>query len=285
MVLATRLEITMKFKKVRHLWGFNHPIEEAARRAAEAGYDALEMALLGDLDQGAIGAAVEKNGLELIVQIHTKDFVAGDSPADHLADFRERVARAKGFGAVFVNSHSGRDEWSFSEAKSFFSEAVKIAEGEGISVSHETHRSRVLFNPYVSRDLCEAVPGLRLTADYSHWVCVCERIFAYDDANLKGLSERVDYVHGRVGHSQGPQVNDPRSSEHRDTVAAFRSWWSEIWKAQASAGRASTYFCPEFGPPPYLPTLPFTGAPVTNLNEVCNWMAGEAEGWFGELNV
>jgi hypothetical protein len=30
---------------------------------------------------------------------------------------------------------------------------------------------------------------------------------------------------------------------------------------------------PEFGPPPYLHTLPFTQAPVADLAEMCDWMA------------
>jgi hypothetical protein len=28
---------------------------------------------------------------------------------------------------------------------------------------------------------------------------------------------------------------------------------------------------PEYGPPPYLPTIPYTGAPVADLWAICEW--------------
>jgi hypothetical protein len=41
-----------------------------------------------------------------------------------------------------------------------------------------------------------------------------------------------------------------------------------------------SYACPEFGPQPYLPSLPFTNVPVTDLNAVCNWVAGHLRSNF-----
>jgi hypothetical protein len=42
---------------------------------------------------------------------------------------------------------------------------------------------------------------------------------------------------------------------------------------------------PEFGPAPYLQLLPFTQVPVTNLADVCDWMARREKTAFDlELN-
>ena len=30
---------------------------------------------------------------------------------------------------------------------------------------------------------------------------------------------------------------------------------------------------PEFGPYPYMPTIPFENKPVADLNAICDWMA------------
>lgn len=67
-----------------------------------------------------------------------------------------------------VSVHS----WSYAESLDFFSQATsytKCAVPAGVSVYHETHRGRALYNPWVCRDLVRALPDLMLTADYSHW--------------------------------------------------------------------------------------------------------------------
>jgi limonene-1,2-epoxide hydrolase len=48
----------------------------------------------------------------------------------------------------------------------------------GISVSHETHRGRALFNPFITAHLLNRFSALHITADWSHWVVVCERLLA-----------------------------------------------------------------------------------------------------------
>jgi hypothetical protein len=46
-----------------------------------------------------------------------------------------------------------------------------------------------------------------------------------------------------------------------------------IWQSQWERGLAESTLTPEFGPPPYLPTLPHTYVPVADLANVCDWMA------------
>lgn len=66
-----------------------------------------------------------------------------------------------------------------------FGRASKQIEGGlGVSVSHETHRGRALFNPFITAHLLNKFPTLYITADWSHWTVVCERLLAtsvYDE--------------------------------------------------------------------------------------------------------
>lgn len=39
----------------------------------------------------------------------------------------------------------------------FFEAALRIEQEMGVMVVHETHRRRVLYNPFVARDLCRKV--------------------------------------------------------------------------------------------------------------------------------
>ena len=44
-------------------------------------------------------------------------------------------------------------------------------------------------------------------------------------------------------------------------------------KAQEKRGFRISTLTPEFGPPDYQHTLPFTRVPVSNLEEICDWQA------------
>jgi hypothetical protein len=80
-------------------------------------------------------------------------------------------------------------------------------------------------------------------------------------------------VHARVGYEQGPQVPDPRAPEYQRHLEAHEAWWRLVWKAQERRGFRISTLTPEFGPPDYQHTLPFTRAPVSNLEEICDWQA------------
>lgn len=81
-------------------------------------------------------------------------------------------------GCAYVDKvHSGCDSWSFDQSLAFFRECLAIEDELAIKVVHETHRQRVLFNPWVTRDLLTALPGLKVNADLSHFCVVAERIF------------------------------------------------------------------------------------------------------------
>lgn len=73
--------------------------------------------------------------------------------------------------------HSGCDSWSYEQSLGFFKECLQIEQEIGIKVVHETHRQRVLYNPWITRDLLTALPNLKINADFSHFCVVAERVF------------------------------------------------------------------------------------------------------------
>jgi len=56
-------------------------------------------------------------------------------------------------------------------------------------------------------------------------------------------------------------------------LAAHEAWWRMVWDAQNERGDAVSTLTPEFGPPPYAPTLPGSDTPVRDVTEICDWMA------------
>lgn len=262
---------------VRHMWGNPRPFAKAVSDAADKGYGALEVAVLAPIeaDEAATMVAQAKDaGLDLITQIHTAGFEAGLGVDQHLTSLRERIAWANSLQPTMINVHAGADHWERDEAIAFFKEFVAIGGGEAsVPVISETHRARVMYNPWSTRAMLEAVPELCITADFSHWTVVAERLLP-DCGDIIALSaERTRHIHARVGFGEGPQVNDPRAPENAEIVATFEGWWDQIVAARKAAGDETITICPEFGPQPYLPAQPYTRMDIAPLDQIVDWMA------------
>jgi hypothetical protein len=217
--------------------------------------------------------ALREYGLQFIGQVYTAEFSKGHSVAEHLKSLEREVEKLLPLKPVLINVHSGEDTWSIDEMHEYFAAAAGIERRLRVPIAHETHRGRCLFHPTVTRLLLEAHAEIKIVADLSHWVCVCERLLEDQQAAIDLAAERTLHVHARIGYSQGPQVADPRCNSLAAERAAFESWWRTMYDSMRRRGLAAFSFCPEYGPPPYLPVLPFTGMPVADLPAVCNWQA------------
>jgi hypothetical protein len=262
----------MRLHLVRHLWGVTDAPEVAFPRFKAAGFAAVEFAhvFYDPAALAALRAAADAHGLRLLPMVYTM----GQTVDEHLASFRAQAMQAAGFAPPVINAHTGQDRWSSSERLRFYREVAAICRDLPCPLAHETHRSRCFFSPWSTLEVIEAVPELWLTADFSRWCVVAERLLDDGDAPvLSRIFPRVRHLHARVGHSQGPQVSDPRAPEWAEALAAHERWWDAIWAEQERAGLAATTLTPEFGPPPYMPTLPHTRQPVADLAEICQWQA------------
>lgn len=269
----------MKLKLVKSLWGMEGTLEEKAGRIAEAGYAAVEAQPPGEGQAGLFTRLLRNHRLEFIAMVITD----GVSYDDHLNSLRAKIEEARALDPLKLTVHGGKDWWPFDVQKTFFAEALEVERRIGVEVNHETHRGRPMFTPRSTAALLREFPELRINADFSHFVNVCESLLEDQAEDLGLCIQRARHVHGRIGHEEGPQVNDPRAPEWGRQVAAHEAWWDEIVCARLKAGADHFTFNPEFGPPNYMPTLPHTGQPVADLWEVCLSVAKRFEKRYSEL--
>ncbi|KAL6700394.1 hypothetical protein J3F84DRAFT_358043 [Trichoderma pleuroticola] len=114
------------------------------------------------------------------------------------------------------------------------------------------------FNPWVTRLILEVVPELRLTADFSHWMVVAERLLddgEGDRATMEAIVPRVSHIHARVGTTQATQCPAPTHPDFEQGRLCYERLWKNILKCQCEKNGldALITFVPEYGPFPYHP--------------------------------
>jgi hypothetical protein len=112
---------------------------------------------------------------------------------------------------------------------------------------------------------------LRLTLDISHWCNVHESYLGDQDETVTLALNRTDHIHARIGHPEGPQVSDPRAPEWKQAVETHFAWWDKIVERKKKEGKLMTILT-EFGPPDYMPTLPYTRQAVANQWDINVYM-------------
>jgi sugar phosphate isomerase/epimerase len=269
------------------LWGFERSLAEALRIAAAAGFDGLELNVRHPV-LAATGAMAQLKAAQrpVILEVVTGGGYVPDlflSPRDHLAELRQQLEECLLLRPLRVSVITGSDAWSLDLQIRFLREAVAIAAASGLAVSFETHRSRCLGHPWSLVQIVENVPDLRLTADLSHWCVVAERLMTPDLEPIVAMADRVDHIHARVGHPQGPQVSHPFAPEHGQALATHLACWRMFAERIRARQGPLLSFTPEFGPDGYMPTLPFTRQPVADLLEVNTAMAHWLRARFGSM--
>lgn len=285
---------------IKTLWGVTPEMgndgtpggyEALFRRIKAEGFAGVETPVRVVADARAFRAALDAAGLEYVAMVNTCTFppddVASDDPAAHLASLEAQLAEAKALRPTLVNAHSGRDSWPLPVAQRFLERALALGEAAGLLVAHETHRGRILYNPWVTRDLVRALPSLRLTADLSHFCVVGERVFAPSEAAwadaLAAIAPATVHVHARVGYAQGPQVPHPAAPEAAAALAAHEGWWDAVLRARAAAGQARITVEPEHGTDGYQQRLPYTGVETADIWQVNRWLRDRLADRLGRL--
>ncbi len=203
-------------------------------------------------------AAVQKYSLELILLA-----IPGS------ADFEEHKKQLENIlrdfvtlKPILINTHTGRDYFTFEQNRQLILLADKVARETKAKIIHETHRGRFSYAAPAMKPYLEKLPDLRLTLDISHWCNVAESLLENQTEVVNLALSRTDHIHSRVGHAEGPQVNDPRAPEWDREVKAHLAWWDKIVDIHRRQGSKQITITTEFGPANYLPTLPYTRQPV-----------------------
>jgi sugar phosphate isomerase/epimerase len=243
---------------------WDDPLERFLQRVRDSGFEATEI-YLGSLRESPaeIARRHHDHGLRLIGQILTQ----GTSFQDHIRSLDSQFEFAAQCQVAFINSHAGRDIFSFEENLQILRRITELSQSTGIPILVETHRGRPTYSAIETRRYLEALPALRLTADFSHWMVVHESDLADQQTNIELAISRADYIHARVGYAEGPQIPDPRDPEWQGAVARHLQLWQQIIDHRRSNGKEALSITPEFGPPGYMHTMPFTNEPVGDVWE------------------
>jgi hypothetical protein len=256
----------MKLLVFRALWGMTGPVAEQIERIAAAGYDGIEGAPPEDMPRAEFLRRLDEHHLKLIL----------GAQVDRLDQLEQTVRRLADYGPLKIDLHSGRDSFSRDEGHAYFEAALRLENDARIPVGHETHRGRMFFSPWDTAFYLREFPTLKIVADYSHWVNVCERLPIDQADALELANQRTIHIHGRVGYEEGPQVPDPAAPEYAAQLAWHETQWQRIRQLHQERGADVLTFTPEYGPPRYLHTLPHTDQPVADLWAVCLWGAARA---------
>ena len=257
------MDNNFKLKLLATNWGFPGTLEEYCAKVKKEGYDGIELWWpLEKKDQDELFDCLHKHELEV-------GFLCGGSDSSfqkHLDQFVHMVdaaAKESIQKPLYINCHTGRDYFSFEQGKTFLEHTIELSKATGIKICNETHRSRLLYSAPVARHYMESLQELRVTFDVSHWCNVHESLLADQSETLDLTLQRVDHIHARIGHPEGPQVNDPRAPEWDAAVKAHFAWWDKIVELKKQKGEVLTILT-EFGPPDYMPTLPYTRQPLAD---------------------
>lgn len=250
-------------------WGFHGNKDQFCAAIKKEGYDGAEIWWPGAENlkaQEELFTALRTYGLEV-------GFLYGawqSHQQEHLETFKKELNAAAGNKyqrPLYINCHSGRDFFTYEQNKPFIDFTTARTKETGIPFYHETHRGRMMYAANITRHFIETIPELRLTFDVSHWCNVHESLLDDQQETVRLALERTDHIHARIGHAEGPQVNDPRAPEWEKTLKAHLAWWDKIVERKKLKGEVLTILT-EFGPADYLPVLPYTRQPVANQWEI-----------------
>ncbi len=249
-------------------WGFEGTTGEFCERIKSEGYNGAEIWYPSDKkEQEELQNTYKKNGLRFGVLIGSGD----PSPKANLNHFTEMLNDAINARPLYINCHSGKDYFSFEDNKAFMELTIQHSKSSGIPIYHETHRGKSLYSAPIAKGFMKTLPDLRLTLDISHWCNVHESMLADQTENISLALSRTDHIHARIGHPEGPQVNDPRAPEWKFAVDAHFAWWDKVVEQKKLEGKRMTILT-EFGPPDYMPTMAYTRQPLADQWQINNYM-------------
>ena len=183
---------------------------------------------------------------------------------NYLSKVKINLTELSLFKPSFINAHIGKDYFSFDDNCRVIEVVLNISQKTGIPIFHETHRGRFSFHAATLIPYLRKFPEMELVGDFSHFCTVSESMLEGQEEILEQIIPHVAHIHARVGHEQGPQVNDPFAPEWENHFSIFEKWWQAIIDFKKQKNAKLITITPEFGPAPYMPSMPFTKEPLSN---------------------
>lgn len=261
----------MQLKILCTQWGLEDlPIEDFFCKVKNAGYDGIDTWLPeAKEERKKFIRLLNEYGLSIVSHQHQAH---GNTIDEFCKSFEYYLQISSQCNPILINSHSGKDCFTLDEQLGVIDTAQNFSVKNNVRVVHETHRGRIGFSPVNLRELFRLRPEMKITADFSHWVCVTESYLETFNHELEEAIRRTEHIHARVGFIEGPQIPDPRLTTWQEPVQFFLNTWKKIIEYQKSLGTDIFTITPEFGPPPYMWTNRESNEPIINQWEVNMYM-------------
>jgi hypothetical protein len=261
----------MEIKILSPQWGNEHlELKTFLDKIKAAGYDGVDTWIPTGLDEKRIlFDYLQQHEMYMVSHQHRAE---GSTFKKFKGSYIKNLYECAEPKPLLINSHTGRDYFSLQQNLELVDAAREFSAKTGITVAHETHRGRLGYSPQMISTVFEQRDDFCITADFSHWVCVTESMLENFTGILDEAIKRSRYIHARVGFEQGPQVSDPRAPEWKYALDKFLFWWDKIVVVNKLLGCKTLPITTEFGPVPYMPTIPFTGEPVADQFVINNFM-------------
>ena len=179
----------------------------------------------------------------------------------------EAVPQALIGDPLVLNSHLGRDYFSFSDNCRIIEAWLALTDDVAAYCTVETHRARFTSGATSTIPYLERYPELRLNADFSHWFSVHESDLSDQEPAVEYAINRASYIHARVGFDQGPQLLYPLSEHSAPWFERHLALWKRIIAARKVDGYEWLVITPEAGTPPYMP-VDENGDPIQDVWQV-----------------
>ena len=253
-------------------WGSEELSWDAfCQKVKHAGYDGIEYGIActaAEKELDGFWNIAEKNKLKIIVQ-HYDTYEADFSK--HFDLYCAWLEKMKHYPCVKINTQTGKDYFSFEQNKALIEAAFAVSAQSGTQIVHETHRNKFSFAAHITKQYLEKIPGLKITLDASHWVCVAESFLEDQQEAIELAIARTEHLHARVGYPCGPQVPDPRVPEWQHALNMHLGWWDKIAERKKNE-QAILTITPEFGPYPYMVHIPGNSLSISDQWEVNLYM-------------
>jgi hypothetical protein len=237
------------------LWGMQtcntnvatRPHEEVFAQAAQAKFAGL------CLDPG-VSQIEEYLALKPFYQQYQMGCLVNVFP-NTVEEMRPLLEFSKEMGAPYANVIAPVFPLTVGDAIPIIRTWLEMADDIGMPIKFETHRDCITNDMFMTLQLLDAIPELRLTADLSHYCLNREMsapITAQNQAWIQQLLERSDSFQGRI--SSHEQIQLPlHFPQTQKWIGIFKDWWKRgfrSWRTRAGDNETLIFLC-ELGPPEY----------------------------------
>jgi len=225
--------------------GIERSLEKNVEMILEAGFDGISASVTVQSEFRRAARLVAANGKVIEAQCYPQS----------IEDLKPVLELCDVLGVLYLNVQPDLRPRRLAECLHLMDGWLRLIEASPFPVYFETHRNRMTNDLYLTLDLLDHFPSLRLTADLSHYVVSRELplpVSEEDSGHIQRILNNAWALHGRVASSQQIQL-EISFPGHKPWLELFLGWWRygiRSWSRRANATASLPFVC-ELGPKPY----------------------------------